>query len=63
MKTSQTSLTDLVVEYHRLYAKYRRPEYLGMAAKLDKCTPDRFGEIWEARVNAGCERNGLPKIY
>lgn len=56
-------MDKLIKEFHQLYAKYKRPEYLEIAATLGKVKADVFEEIWESRVNAGCEREGLPTIY
>jgi hypothetical protein len=63
MKTSQTSSIDLIVEYHRLYAQYHRPEYLEIAAILGRSGPDLFQEKWERLVNDGCERRDMPRLY
>jgi hypothetical protein len=59
LKTS----SDLIVEFHRLYALYKRPEYLEIAANIGKAPPDTFQEEWEKKVNAGCVREGLPLMY
>lgn len=58
------SLTEIVVEFHKLYATTKKPEYREILKNLAglKETPS-FEEIWERRVNAGCERNNLPRIY
>lgn len=29
----------------------------------DYSKDETFDEIWQRKVNEGCERNGLPKIY
>lgn len=63
MKTLSQSLSSLIVEYHRLYAEFKRPEYLEMAAILGKIPGPDFQELWEAKVNAGCIREGLPLRY
>lgn len=63
MKASKTSFSDLVVEYHKLYAQTKKPEYLEIAAILGKIPEDNYDEVWEAKVNAGCDREGIPRIY
>lgn len=64
MSHSKTSFSASVVELHRLYAEFKRPVYLEMAAMLGK-VPDSpsFDEVWEKKVNDGCIREGLPLMY
>ncbi len=47
MKTLQASLNSLITEYHRLYANFRRPEYLEIATDLGKVDGTDFNEIWD----------------
>lgn len=55
---------DLVKEFHKLYAKYKKPEYLQIAAELGKHKPEEdFEKVWQRKVNAGCVRDGLPLMY
>lgn len=58
---------DIVKELHRLYAEYKRPEYLDLAAKVGKLDLDnleeRFQKLWEDGVSKGCDREGIPHIY
>lgn len=61
MKTSLTSFSALVVEFHKLYALYKKPEYLEIAGMLGKVTDEPFN--WEKKVNEGCVREGIPLIY
>lgn len=62
-KVAQMTLNNLIVEYHKLYALYKRPEYLEIAANIGKTKPDTFQEEWGKKVNAGCVREGLPPMY
>jgi hypothetical protein len=61
MKTSQTSLSSLVVEFHKLAHEFQKPEYLEIAGLLGKVKPDTFD--WEKKVNEGCDKQGIPHIY
>lgn len=54
-------MEELIKEFHKLYAKYKRPEYLEIAGNLGRTKPDTFS--WEQKVNEGCKRNNLPNIY
>jgi hypothetical protein len=56
-------LNKLIQEYHKLYAKYRRPEYLDIARDLGKAGPDDFEDLWQKKVNAGCCREGIAIMY
>ena len=56
MKTSLThSINSLIVEFHRLYAEFKRPEYLEMAGTLGKVKGPDFDEVWERKVREGRE--------
>ena len=61
MKTLQTILSSLVVEFHRLAHEFKKPEYLEIAGMLGKVTDEPFN--WEKKVNEGCVREGIPLIY
>jgi len=63
MKPPKTSFNSLVVEYHKLYALTKKPEYLETAATLGKIPEENFDELWEKKVNEGCIREGLPLRY
>lgn len=55
-------MEELIKEYHRLYAEFKRPEYLEIAALLGKVPKlDEF--VFERMVNAGCERQGKTPVY
>lgn len=61
MKTSLTSLSSLIVEFHKLYHDFKKPIYLEIAGMLGKVTDEPFN--WEKKVNEGCVREGIPLIY
>lgn len=64
MKTSQTNLiNEMVVEYHKLYALYKKPEYLEIAGMIGKVKLEDPDEMWERKVNEGCKREGIPPLY
>lgn len=56
-------MEEIIKELHKLYAQYKVPHYLDMAASIGSLKPDNFAEIWEKRVNEGCDREGIPHIY
>lgn len=61
MKTSQTSFSQIIVELHRLYAEFKRSDYLEMAAEVGKLPTghETFEEIWDRKVREGAEREGV----
>ena len=64
MKLSlMNSISSLITEYHRMYAEFKNPEHLKIAAELGKVTGPDFQELWEAKVNAGCIRDRIPLLY
>ena len=52
-----------MVEYHRLYAQTKKREYLEIAAILGGIPEEDYEEVWRKKVNAGCDRQGIPRIY
>lgn len=58
-----TKVIDLVTEYHRLYAQFKKPEYLEIAADLGKVKEEDYSLTWQQKVNAGCIREGRPLLY
>ena len=55
MKTLQASLSSLIVEFHKLYAQFKRPEYLEIAGTLGKVKGADFQELWERKLKEGRE--------
>lgn len=43
-------MNELIKEYHRLYAKYKRPEYLEIAATLGMVKLDTYKDEWLERI-------------
>jgi len=56
-------MKELIKEFHRLYAEFKRPEYLKIAGELGKVETTDFQELWEKEVNDGCLRDGIAPIY
>jgi len=54
-------MEEQIKEFHKLYALYKKPEYLEIAGMLGKVKDEPFD--WEKKVNEGCDKQGIPHIY